>query len=310
MKNYTKAFKTYSEQISLLKNNGLIVHNESYAENCLKNYNYYRLSAYWHIFRRKDSSNKATNQFVSNTSFEDIIKLYEFDNELRLLLLKWILKIEINLRTQTAYNLGQINNNPFSVYDPSIFFRKFDHSALIEKIEEEVRRSIDYDFINHFRRTYYEYPQLPAWALTEVLSFGKLQNLIYGLLNNHRQKITDSLNISTSRMPLFTIQNSYLPSYIDLLVKYRNICAHNGRVWNRKVTSLDNSEANVLRIDSKYKDGIFSLIIVISRFLQSFGHLEEWKVEIKNIIQRFPNNIDIHHYSLLPKDWDEHPLLK
>jgi abortive infection bacteriophage resistance protein len=310
VKNYTKTFKSYSEQVSLLASHGLTIHNENYAQSCLKNYNYYRLSAYWYIFRQKDVNHKVTNQFVPDRSFEDVIRLYEFDNELRLLLLKWILKIEVSLRTQVAYNLAQINNNPFSIYDSSIFFRKFNHSDLIEKLEEEVKRSIDYDFINHFRRNYHEYPQLPIWALTEVMSFGRLQNLIYGLLNNHRQGITDSLNISTSRVPLFTIQNTYLPSYIDLLVKYRNICAHNGRVWNRKVTSLDNSEANVLRINSQYKDGIFSLIIVISRFLQSFGQADEWKSEIKNTIQRFPNHIDIHTYSLLPKDWSEHPLLQ
>lgn len=310
MKNYTKSFKSYAEQVSLLRQNGLTIHNLNYAETCLKNYNYYRLSAYWYIFRQKDENHKVTSKFIPNKSFEDIIKLYEFDNELRLLLLKWILKVEIGLRTQVAYTLAQINNNPFSIYDSSIFFRKFNHTELIDKLEEEVKRSIDYDFINHFRRTYNEYPQLPIWALTEVMSFGKLQSLINGLLNDHRLKITNSLNISTSRIPLFAIQNTYLPSYIELLVKYRNICAHNGRVWNRKVTALNNSQAEALKIDTKNKDGIFSLIVVISRFLQSFGQVEEWKVEIKSTLRKFPTNIDIHEYSLLPKDWAKHPLIQ
>lgn len=49
---------------------------------------------------------KEKHQFKANSKFEDVVSLYNFDRELRILLFDVIEKIEISLRTKLIYNLS------------------------------------------------------------------------------------------------------------------------------------------------------------------------------------------------------------
>ena len=42
-------------------------------------------------------------KYIDGTTFEDIVALYEFDENLRELFLKYLLKIEQNMRSQLSY---------------------------------------------------------------------------------------------------------------------------------------------------------------------------------------------------------------
>jgi abortive infection bacteriophage resistance protein len=50
---------------------------------------------------------RQTNRFHQGTTFEDILNLYTFDRELRLLVLDAIERIEISIRAKWAYHLTQ-----------------------------------------------------------------------------------------------------------------------------------------------------------------------------------------------------------
>lgn len=97
MTTYNKPHLSYKNQIDLLKSRGLIVNDENFAITKLKHISYFRLSAYFLPFQ----STKDT--FDHGTTFEQIIDLYHFDKELRLLTFGAIEKIEIFLRTSLAY---------------------------------------------------------------------------------------------------------------------------------------------------------------------------------------------------------------
>ena len=77
-KNYNKQHLSLENQVAKLKGNGLVIHNEHYAQKCLVQYNYYRLSAYWHIFRNPDplDPRKKLSTFKQNYTFESSILLY------------------------------------------------------------------------------------------------------------------------------------------------------------------------------------------------------------------------------------------
>ena len=74
--NGAKPFKSYDEQIALLRQRGLIIANEDTARVILKRMNYYRLSAYSLTLRKNDT-------FYPHVSIEDIVELYDFDAEVR-----------------------------------------------------------------------------------------------------------------------------------------------------------------------------------------------------------------------------------
>ena len=63
------------------------------VEKALKSIGYYRLRGYsFHLY------DNATKKYISETKFEDVLKLYQFDQELSALIFTMISKIEVALR--------------------------------------------------------------------------------------------------------------------------------------------------------------------------------------------------------------------
>ena len=80
-----KEFKTYQEQIEILKSPGIVINNEEFALEKLQEDNYYNIiNGYKDLFI--DS-----NQYIQGTTFEEIYSLFEFDRNLKSILLKNIL---------------------------------------------------------------------------------------------------------------------------------------------------------------------------------------------------------------------------
>lgn len=70
---HLKPFKTYAEQLQILKDRGLEVGDGAKALHILEHHNYYRLSAYRFPFQ------DSFDQFRAGTTFEQLWELYCFD---------------------------------------------------------------------------------------------------------------------------------------------------------------------------------------------------------------------------------------
>lgn len=79
---YTKQAITTAEQISILRQRGLIVEDESQAREALDVISYFRLADYW----RYMEADHTTHQFKENCHFSEILDYYYFDKELKALL--------------------------------------------------------------------------------------------------------------------------------------------------------------------------------------------------------------------------------
>lgn len=98
-----KQWKSFSEQLEILQNRGLIVENKDAAIDYLDRIGYYSLSGYWYSFRQfkmKQSgsgiiSHYRDDEFIKNSRFEDAVRLYVFDKKLRLLALDALERIEL-----------------------------------------------------------------------------------------------------------------------------------------------------------------------------------------------------------------------
>ncbi|MEH6729852.1 MAG: Abi family protein [Pseudoalteromonas sp.] len=80
---FPKAPITFAQQVDLLEDRGLVINDKESAAFYLSHINYYRLGTYWWSFI-EDHQN---HTFKSATTFEQVLNLYSFDRELRLLLL-------------------------------------------------------------------------------------------------------------------------------------------------------------------------------------------------------------------------------
>lgn len=79
-------------------------------------------------------------------------------------------------------------------------------------------------FAKHFHDAYGDAHDLPPyWALANVMDFGMVVTLYKGSPVKVRQRIAGDLGVSTK----------VLNSWLVTINTVRNICAHDGRLWNR-----------------------------------------------------------------------------
>jgi abortive infection bacteriophage resistance protein len=172
-------------------------------------------------------SDKINHTFKPNSRFEDVVSLYNFDRELRLLLFDVIEKIEISLRTKLIYHLSH-EHDPWWFQDTNLFQNT---TALIEtlaSIKEEVERSKD-TFIKEHKKKYKDDLRFPpAWKTLELTSFGSLSKLYGNLKNNIVSKDIIAFELGA-------VNHTYLPSWLQSIAQIRNYCAHHSRLWNKNL---------------------------------------------------------------------------
>jgi len=222
---YTKLPITITEQIEKLKQRGLNFGDEAKAAHYLSNISYYRLRAYTYPFQDNDKKGQPFNR---NLSFEEILKLYVFDRKLRLLLYNAIEKIEISLRTQIIYQYAIVHGSFWhlkpELYNNSMFFAK-----QIASLQKEVDRSNE-TFIKHYKQTYNDPQEPPSWMSLEVSSIGLLSKIFSNLKDNScKDEVTRHFGLKA---------NSILENWMQCFSLLRNVCAHHGRVWNRRMTQI------------------------------------------------------------------------
>ena len=221
---FEKKPTTIEQQIALLKHRGLNIESEEEAAHYLSHISYYRLGEYWHSMQ----SDKENHIFKPESKFSDVISLYCFDRELRILLFDVIEKLEISLRTKLVYHLSH-------EFDPWWFqnFELFSDSLALAKtlfgLEEEISRSRKETVLkNHFTKYKDDGRFPPAWKTLEQTSFGTLSKLYGNLKNTIKSKDIIAEEYGT-------VNHTYLPSWLQSIAQIRNYCAHHSRLWNRNL---------------------------------------------------------------------------
>ena len=127
---FNKSHLSLEQQLTLLEERGLIVSDREQAKHYLGHLNYYRLSGYWFPFKQSPT----TDRFRPNTSFEDILNLYIFDREFRLLVIDAMERIEVSVRSKWAYFFCE-KYEAHAHLDSSLFKKSQTHLNLINKHE-------------------------------------------------------------------------------------------------------------------------------------------------------------------------------
>lgn len=96
-----KTFKTIGEQIEILKSRNIIIDDYDKAYKMLsKNNYYYLINGYKDLFIDWTSKEE---KYIENTKLEEIYKVYEFDKNIKINFLKYLLLIENEIDTYIAY---------------------------------------------------------------------------------------------------------------------------------------------------------------------------------------------------------------
>ena len=303
---YTKLALTFSEQLSRLKARGLQWSDDEQALQQLAAISYYRLSAYWYPFRVRDSQGNVTNQFIGGTTLDQVISLYDFDRQLRSLVLDALEHVEIAVRTCLTYHMGH-RYGAFGHTDPANFHPKFDHARWLYNLESETERSSD-EFIRHYRSKYAGFPTVPVWMLTEVMSFGALSFFYKGLRNDRQRGVEDKREVANR----FDVHYRRMGDWLHTLTYVRNVCAHHSRLWNRELAIRpDRSrEPEWSPPLTPRNDRIFYILLILRHLLRCSGNGDHWATSVTTLLEPVAVEPRYRIAMGMPEKWKEHPLWK
>lgn len=287
---YNKPPLSLEAQLEQLQARGIVVSDEPLALHYLGTLNYYRLGAYWLPFEE----NHARHKFIEGTEFDQILNLYIFDRELRLLLLDAIERIEVAIRTRFAYRLGHAHG-AHAHLNAAIFQNTSRHSQHVARLTTEMDQSRE-DFIRHLKQKYQE-PLPPIWAAVELMTLGQLSSW-YGNLKHRRdlKSVSDDFNMGPDQ----------LKSFLHHISIIRNLCAHHGRVWNREFTITLNLPtgpiglSNCFNSDPPNNRKIYNTLVLLVFLLNKISPNHSWKNRLAEQLNRY--SIDVSRMGF-PADW-------
>lgn len=278
--------KTYKEQVEIYKGRKLRIENSEYSAKTLQRVNYYRLSAYG--LTLKDPTND--KQYNNNASFNKMLSLYEFDRKLRLLLLGALETIEIAFRTHISYEIAH-KFGPLGYKDKDNFINEKFHKESIDELDILIKKSRKGElFIQHHFKKYNGV--IPIWAAIEVTSFGYLSKLYRNLdevVKKHIAKV------------YYNVPYNYLESWLQTLSNVRNVCAHYGRLYNKKLTF----KPRLFKEESKQfnNDLTFASIYITQRLLTK-NEGTRLITDLKALIYEFEDVLEFEHLGF-PSNWTE-----
>ena len=239
---YSKPYLPISAQVSLLQQRGLLVPDVVEAERWLYLVGYYRMSGYSYVWRQPGPKAKTrSDDFMPGTSFQQIVDLYEFDRQLKQLILQGLERIEVMMRVRVGHILGRRDTyghekpqhldveftKPRQTHDGKIIPSL--HQTWLTDAAKKQARSKE-DFVQHYKHRYGGH--LPVWVVTEILDFGSLSYLYSGLLLPDRADIAGELKITNAAG---LGNEAALVNWMRTLNYVRNVCAHHSRLWNRNM---------------------------------------------------------------------------
>jgi len=291
---YTKSPLGVQDQINLLKSRGLLIPDESRATRYLQNISYYRLSGYMYPFL----VDTRQHIYKTGTTFEDVLNLYHFDRELRLLIFSAIEKIEIALRSQIINQFSVTSQDPFWYTKSAYFTDPVKYTDFLNGLSVYIKRSND-TFIKHFYNTYSD-PWPPVWFIFEVLSIGQF-SILYSITAKSpaRKAVAD----------YFGVKETVFSTWLHTLVYTRNICAHHSRLWNKDLripVKLPKKTTNKWLSASNLTDRkVYVVLAIICYLLDTITPHHNFRQKLKALITKSPNT-DIAAMGF-PQTWYSDP---
>ncbi len=233
--NDDKPFKTLREQAELICSRGCVGDIEK-IEKVLGEINYYRLSGYWFPLRKIAENHSISNYFIDGVNFDEILSIYQFDQQLRNLIALAVDKFENKLRMQVAYQWALANKEKTNAPQEQLFSNpkmEYTYKHITETFERLRERE---DFLQHYYQNRHcrDIKTLPIWVLVEFIFFSDLENISKNLDATTKHSIANAFKVNDL---------TFFSSIIALIKYLRNTCAHHLRLWNKNWYAISTSSS-------------------------------------------------------------------
>lgn len=299
MQQYPKNILSIQQQLQSYIDAGMIISSIADVEEVLKTIGFYRLRGY--SFQLYDNANK---QYLPGTSFDDIMKIYNFDQELSELVFSMISKIEVALRVRLTEAL-LIHGDALILQDSSIFNDKKKYWQNSSSVSSEIARSNDvfikHNFDNHDG-------EIPVWAAVEVMSFGTLSKLIKNLKTGKGS----SYSVFAENYKYQSLKGNSVKPSLDMLSSWihtativRNMCAHNSRLYNRTIHTspeiIDIDKAGLAPVHC----GLYQVLLAMKYIRSTDTAWNDFVDAFKNLLNKYSGTVSLTAMNL-PTDWEVH----
>ena len=300
---YNKLATTVEQQIERLLERGLISPDRDKLEKYLSSIGYYRLSAYWLPYEEVPTNRKTrSRKFKPDTTFEKILDVYIFDRQLKLLAMEAIERIEIHVRSRWT-NRFTLEHGPHGFMDDKNFSCSWKHNEMLHKLATRVSRSNEV-FHQHYK-TRYKQPYLPPlWAICQTMSFTELSTWYARTASNSiKHDVALDLGLPTKEV---------MEGTLEALCYIRNICAHHGRLWNRRLVKYVpmikkfRADLSLTSSENEATNHIYNVLVVILHMLSKQSDTTTFPARLKRHLETSAD----HERGLMgfPTDWRTRPI--
>ncbi len=275
-----------AELVELLLRRGLSINEPEVAAEVIFRIGYYRLAPYCRPFETQG------HQFRPGTSLRDILDLYAFDRKLRRHFLGALARIEIAFRSALSEIMCQADSDAHWYLHPTHFADYNDYKVLVGNVE----RACEHPFPALQRYLdHYDQPELPpSWLMVEALSIGQLARVYKSLkYAKHRRAIAAALGLT----------EPVLRSWLDVLVRLRNLCAHHERLWDSTLEQAPVAPGHDWPVE-RDSVALYAAAVAIQWLLNHIAPTSPWAAELAALTAG--REIELAGMGF-PHDWVEQP---
>lgn len=298
---------TYEQQIQKLRDKNLTITDENEAKSILQQDGYYALiTGYKDLFK-----NPYTKNYRDGTTLQDILALYQFDEQLRELTLRHLLHIERHIRSSLSYAFCDKFGEQQSTYlNPSNYDNTKKKSNAVNRLITKhlsplLTRQSPYPFLEHNKKMH---GNVPLWVMVNALSFGTLSKMY--------ELSVSKIQYAVSR-DFIAVNEKQLGQVLDVLTDYRNLCAHNERMFSHRCAKKDipdfplHKKLGIPTQGNYYLCGKrdYFAVVLAFRYLLPNSEFLRYKSQLSQLIEKaVSNNQQISHDNLLnimgfPENW-------
>lgn len=302
-----KPFMTYEQQIQKLKDKNLIISNDEEAKAILQQDGYYALiTGYKDLFK-----NPSTQNYRDGTTLQDILALYQFDEQLRELTLRYLLHIERHIRSLLSYAFCEKFGEDQSAYlNPAYYDNTKKKSFAIQRLISKyftplLTKQTSYPFLEHNKKIH---GNVPLWVIVNALSFGTLSKMYELSLSNIQYAVSRNF---------VAVNEKQLGQVLGVLTDYRNLCAHNERMFSHRCAKKDmpdfplHKKLSIPLQGNSYLYGKrdYFAVVLAFRYLLPNADFLQYKSRLSKLIDNaVTSNQQISHDNLLsimgfPQNW-------
>ena len=275
---FSKPALSVKDQVALLRQRGLLIADEVSAQHHLTQIGYYRLSGYMLPFQ-KGGQGQDRHQFRAGIDFAEVLDVYDFDRELRLVIMNGIERIEVAVRAAISDTMSK-SHSPHWLTDSNLFEKPAEHQGILDKVKRDIHpndsRKRDV-FIDHYFSNYDLPTMPPCWMVFEAMSFGTASYLLGKLKIAHRKAISARFNVPE---PVFL-------SWCHSLSYLRNLCAHHARVWNR-IFTIKPMVSKAYTDDLTPNTRIYAQLVAMRIFLKQVSPTSSWHRDLADLFVDHP----------------------